>query len=88
MGDGARIDDGDVRTFFEGDDSILPLFEGIDKSLRLELVHFTSECGHGNGRHNFLKSGQLDLPPDPHLFFNDDKRPQYPFDLSCSPQTQ
>jgi hypothetical protein len=52
--DGARIDNGDIRPFFEGDDSILSLFEGIDKNLRLELIHFTTECGDRNSGHDLL----------------------------------
>jgi hypothetical protein len=49
--DGARIDNGDICALFEGDDSIPLLLNGIDKSLRLELVHFTTECGDSNGGH-------------------------------------
>jgi hypothetical protein len=50
--DGARIDNSDVRTFSEGDDGVSSLFESIDKSLRLELVHLTSECGNRDGGHS------------------------------------
>jgi hypothetical protein len=52
VGDGARIDNGDVRTFFERDDSIPSLFEGVDQSLGLELVHLASERSNGNSRHS------------------------------------
>ena len=33
-------------------------------------------------------SGQPNFSPDPHLFLDDDERPQYPVHLSCPPEAQ
>jgi hypothetical protein len=52
VGNGARIDNGDIRTFFERDDSIPSLFEGVDQSLGLELVYLTAKCSNGNSSHS------------------------------------
>jgi hypothetical protein len=59
VGDGARIDDGDVRCFSEGNDGVLPLFEVIDQSLGLELVHLTTKRSYGNSRHSWIQETKV-----------------------------
>jgi hypothetical protein len=51
MGNGASVDNRDIRPFFKRDEAIPSLFQGRHKGFRFKLVDFTTECGNSNGCH-------------------------------------
>jgi hypothetical protein len=74
VSDCTSIDDGDIRTFFKEDESIPFPFQGVYKSLGLELVHFTSECGNGDRGHLVENSEKVALHYSKYFFDNSKAR--------------
>jgi hypothetical protein len=51
VGDGAGIDDGDVRRFSERDKAVSLLFQGIHQDFGFELVDFAAQGSNTRSHH-------------------------------------
>jgi hypothetical protein len=74
VGNGARINDGDIRRLPERDKAVSLFFQGIHQGFGFELVDFTAQRGKSNCCH-----GSLRLMKNAHL-----RRCTHPSSLRCT----